>query len=185
MPRDLHPDTAAALSQDGIYWAVLCMFTFRSGVRWLWSGPETLTLNGQEYTGVGSMGQLGAIDEGSSGEAEGTSVTLSGVDPVYLAEALTDVVQGAPAKIWFALLTPGMTVIGTPYLWFSGIVDSPPAAIAAEAMSIVLQLETQLANHERASSLKYTSADQRLLHPDDTGFDHVEQENDIALVWGS
>ena len=182
---NLHPDTAAALSENNVGYAVLCMLTFKSSTQYLWSGPGmfTATVDGaaQVFTGVGSLGSIGTIDEGCDGKAEGTTVSLSGIDPVFLASAMTDIKLGAPAKLWLMLLTPEMTVRGAPYPWVSGIVDKPPVAVGADQITVTLAIENQLANHERANGLKYTSADQRLLYPDDTAFDHVEELNDIAL----
>ena len=182
--RNLNPATGAALSANNVGWTFLAMFAFRTLTQYLWTGPGPLTVAGQTYTGLGDFGTIGELMEGTDGKAEGTSVTLSGISPGLLAESMTDIRQGAPAKIWLALLNPDMTVIGTPYLWFSGTIDGPPIAVGGEKMSITLKLENPLANHERASSLKYTSADQRLLYADDTAFDWVEKLNDISLRWG-
>ena len=54
--------------------------------------------------------------------ASGTSVMLSGVHPVLLGESLSDIRLGAPAKLWFGLMSQAL-MIGTPYLVFSGSVE--------------------------------------------------------------
>jgi hypothetical protein len=181
--RNLDPAMSAALAQQNVSWAVLCMLTFRSQTVWLWSGEGPLTVAGQVYQGTGSLGAIGEIAEGSDGKAEGTTVTLSGIDPVLLAESMAEIQIGAPATVWLALLTPQMTVIGAPYPWYLGYVDQPKIGVSGEALGITLALENLLSGHDRANNLKYTSADQRgpAGYPDDTGFDHVEQMNDIAL----
>ena len=189
MSRNLDPAAAAALSADGMQWATLCMLTFKSSTQYLWTGPGpyTFNVNGspQVFTGVGSLGSIGMIEEGSDGKVEGTTVSLSGIDPVFLAASLTDIKLGAPAMIWLAILNSQMQTVGQPYLWFSGLVDKPPIAIGSEEISVTLYLENLLSNHDRPSALKYTTADQRLLYPDDTSMDHVEELNDQALIWGS
>jgi hypothetical protein len=183
--RNLDPATAAALSMQNVGYGVMAMIRFKSSTQYVWSGPGPLTASiggvAQTFTGTGSLGAIGTIDEGSDGTAEGTTASLSGIDPVFLADALTDIRIGAPAMIWLVLLTDQMTVIGQPYLWFAGDVDGPALNVGGEEIGIKLAIESKLANHERANALKYTSADQRLLYPDDTAFDHVEELNDIAL----
>ena len=99
-------------------------------------------------------------------------------------EALNDVRLGAPAKIWFGLMSGG-AFIGNPYLVFAGTVDKPTVLTSPEGSSITLALENRLVNLQRPTNRRYTSADQHLSYPTDLAFNWVEILNDIALVWGN
>ncbi len=99
-------------------------------------------------------------------------------------ETLTDIQQGAPASLWFGLMSGG-ALIGTPYLIFSGIVDQPSVEIDTQTMTFTLALENKMSNLVRATCRRYTAADQRIYYPDDIGFNWVEILNDIALRWGN
>ena len=160
----------------------------RFGPRRITHGPGVgdLIWNGNTFKGVGSLGSLGDFKEGSEVRADGTTVELSGIDPVYLGEALTDIWLGAPAFRWLGAVQPGTrTLIGTPYLLFAGQVDKPSLSTGPEKMTISLALETKLINHSRAANRRYTTNDQHSNgYPDDTGFNWVETLNDIALQWG-
>lgn len=122
------------------------------------------------------------------------NVTFIGVAVYYLGtpqtvtsliyEALRDVRMGAPAKIWFGLMANG-SLIGTPYLVFSGTVDKPNVQIDEKTASITLALENRLVNLQRANQRRYTAADQKLAYPTDMAFNWVESLNDIALRWGT
>lgn len=79
MPRNLDPTLAAALPDGVISPAFLAKITFKSGVENVWSGVGDLVFDGDTYQGVGMLGQVGAITEGASVQADGTSVTLSGI----------------------------------------------------------------------------------------------------------
>lgn len=185
MARNLDSSLAAALSGSLIYPAVLAMITFRSEVTFIWSGTSTLSYNGHDYLGVGTLGAVGPISEGSDISAAGTTVALSGIAPAsLLSEALGDIQVGATASIWFALLSDG-AVIGAPYLIFSGTVDKPTVHVSRSDISIQLALENRLINLQRASQKRYTAAEQAIAYPDDRAFDWVEELNDIALRWGS
>ena len=127
---------------------------------------------------------MGTISEGSTVSASGTTLYLSGIDKIFLGECLNDIQIGAPAKIWFANQLNG-ALIGTPYLLFSGNIDKPSFKIGADTISIELSLENRMIDHGRATMLKYTTTDQRIKYPDDTGFFYVEKCNDIALDWGA
>lgn len=184
MSRALDSNLQTALSAGLVFPAILAEFHFRSGTAYVWTGIGPLVYDAQTYTGVGSLANLGAIVEGTEVRADGTSVSLSGIDPALYADCMSDIRLGAPAKVWFALLTQGV-IIGAPYLLFSGLVDKPDVSTGGDSISVSLALESRLTNLQRASQRRYTSADQHIQYPDDTGFGWVELLNDIALVWGS
>jgi|SRR5579885_1601465 len=185
MSRNLSAPMITALESNYIRPAFLVMLTFRSGVEYIWSGAGNLSYGGNTYRGVGSLGQIGTISEGTEVRADGTSVGLSGIDPAILGECLNEVQLGAPASIYFALLDQNNAIIGTPYPLFVGVIDAPVIPVSPDEMSISLPLESRMANLQRPSNRRYTAADQHLQCPDDTGFNWVEILNDIALRWGS
>jgi len=77
--RNLDATLAGALSAGLIQPAVLVMLTLQSGVEYVWSGIGDLVWNGITFKGVGTLGSIGPIGEGSAVKADGTTVTLSGI----------------------------------------------------------------------------------------------------------
>lgn len=128
---------------------------------------------------------MGGISEGVEVQANGTSVSLSGIDAGLYADSMTDIQVGAPAFLWFALLTPTGTIVGSPYKIFGGYVDKPTTTTGVDTITITLALENKLTNLQRPNARRYTSADQRRFYPDDTAFSWVEVLNDLSLRWGS
>jgi hypothetical protein len=183
MPRNLTSPMMTALSGGLIMPVVLVALTFKLKTEYVFSGVGSLVFQGQTFQGVGSLGKVGAVNEGIEVKADGTSVTLSGIDKDLLGECLTDVQLGAPAKIWFGLMANG-ALIDSPQLVFSGVVDKPAFQFSGETISITLSLATKLADMNIASNKRYTTADQHVLYPDDTAFGWVESLNDLALIWG-
>ena len=110
--------------------------------------------------------------------------TSSSNTSTMVQEALNDFQAGAPAQIYFGLMSNG-ALIGTPYLIFSGQIDQPTIDMSTQTASITLALESKLTNLMRPTARRYTAADQHLAYPDDIGFNWVETLNDIALRWGS
>jgi hypothetical protein len=163
--------------------AWLLQITFKSQTVYCWSGPGSLVWNGQTFKGVGDLGKVGDISEGVSTQASGTTVTLSGIDPLILGECMTDIQLGATARIWKGAWSNG-AIVGTPYQIFRGQVDKPSFDVSSKTLAITLALESRIVNLQRASSRRYTSADQRVNYPTDSAFGWVEQLNDLALVWG-
>jgi len=182
--RALDPAFAAAVDAGVIIPAVLAELTFASGVQRVWTGVGTLSWNGYSWLGLSRLAGMGAITEGVTVNAEGTTVSLSGIDPTLYAESLTDIQIGAPATLWLALLHEGVFV-GTPAKLFAGAMDQPSCSAGTDKITISIALETKMTNLKRASCSRYTAADQQVRHPADKGFNWVERLNDIALKWGS
>lgn len=182
--RALDPLMIAALQTGVIVPALLAELTFRSSIQHAWTGYGPLTWNGHTYLGVGSLAGMGTISEGMEVRADGTSVSLSGIDPTLYAASMDDIQLGASATIWFALLSGGV-FIGTPYTLFKGQVDKPSVSTGADSITISLALENRLTNLQHATNRRYTAADQHILYPTDTAFNWVELLNDLALRWGS
>jgi hypothetical protein len=164
----------------GLCWLVDLQLV--SGVEHAWTGIGTLVWNGNSYKGVGSLGGVSDIQEGSEVRADGTSIALSGIDPTLLNESLNDIQVGAPASVWLGIFANG--ALSAAYKVFGGTVDVPRIGVGPSALTIALALETKLANLGRANNRRYTAADQRRYFPDDSGFNWVEVQNDIALLWG-
>ena len=172
-----------SLTSNQIRPAFFVDITFKSLTEHVWNGVGSFVWNGNTYTGVGSLGKIGSVGEGTTVNAEGTSIGLSGIDPVLLSECMTDIQIGAPCTIWLGLLDPYGNVIGTPYPLFVGTVDQPQLELSVEELAITLKLENRLVNLQRATNRRYTAADQNLYYSGDTFFNWVEILNDQALLW--
>lgn len=184
MPRSIDSTLAAAMAAPNYQPVILGSFAFRSQTEYAWSGVGTLVWNGLPFAGVGSLGRLGAIGNGSAQVVEaGTSAELSGLDSIWLGESLGDVQMGAPVSIWIGAWQNG-ALLGTPYLLWSGGMGAPHASPDPHKFTITLALQTKLAQLGRPTCRRYTAADQRLYYPDDSGFNWVEVLNDAAFRWG-
>lgn len=184
MPRQLDSSMATALASGSIQPFFMAQLSFKTSQQWIWTGVGNLVWNSQTFIGVGSFAKLGTITEGTDVHAYGTTVTLSGIDPVLLGDCLTEVVPGAQATLWFGCMTNGV-IVGSPYLIFKGTMDRPTISMGTDTASVTLALETKLLDLSRASNRRYTQAEQRNRYPTDTAFAGVEILNDQAINWGS
>jgi len=184
MSRNVNVTLLAELAKPQICPVVLVSLTFKSGTRYVWSGAGPLVWNGNTFLGVGTLGSIGSISGGMDVTANGTSVTLSGIDLIYLGESMTDIQIGAQAQIWFGAVVIPNTMVGAPYRIFRGTVDQPSISVDKDKVSITLALETRMFDLQRAQQKRYTSGEQNLAHPNDSGFDWVEALSAQALRWG-
>ncbi len=182
MPRNLPTPMLMAISANTLSLCFLLDLQLVSGWEYAWTGMGTLSWNGNSYKGVGSFGSVNDVQEGSDVKADGTSIALSGIDPTLLNESLTDIQVSAPARVWMGLFGAGALLAA--YQIFGGTVDRPQVGVGPAALTIALALESKLANLQRPSNRRYTAADQRRYYMDDSGFNWVEVQNDIALLWG-
>ena len=185
MSRNISAPMLAPLITNYVRPIFMAVLVFRSTTQYVWTGADNLVYEGNTYLGVGSLGKIGDITEGTEVKAYGTTISLSGINPTLLAESMTDIQVGAPATIYFALVDGNSNIYGTPYPLFAGTVDKPTVQIAPNTLTISLALETRMSNLQRAGQRRYTAADQDLYYPDDSAFDWVEILNDQALIWGN
>ena len=186
MSRNISSGMLTPLLSNSIVPCFMAALTFLSTTVYVWTGVGTLVYAGNDYIGVGDFGRISGVSEGTAVEALGMTLELSGIDPTILAETMGDVQQGAPATVYFALLNPSTGAIeGTPYPIFVGTVDKPTLSMGVSTISISLALESRMADLQRASLRRYTSADQQGVggFPTDTAMNWIEQLNDQAPKW--
>lgn len=182
--RNLSTAMKAAITANVVYPALLADLTFITGTVYVWSGIGDLIYNGHTYQGVGSLGEVGTITEGTSVEASGTTISLFGVDPTLYADSIADIRTGLPALIRFGCFNSAGALVDTMIL-FSGLMDQPTVTENADSLDISIALESKLTNLQRANRRLWTSCEQRKDYPQDMGFTFVEELQDKAIIWGT
>ena len=79
MSRNLDSTLASALSDNLISPVILAALEFQSGTIYVWSGVGTIEFNGNTFIGVGSLGSISPVNEGSDIKADGMTIKLSGI----------------------------------------------------------------------------------------------------------
>ena len=100
MARNLPAPMIAAVTAKDMVPCLLVDLTLRTLTEHVWSGVGSIVWNGNTYKGVGSLGDIGDVSEGTEVRAQGTTIALSGIDATLLNESLNDIQLGAPATIW-------------------------------------------------------------------------------------
>lgn len=184
MRYDATDDFIAALEAPLLRPAFLVSIQFASSTVYAWSGTGTLTWNGVDFAGVGSMGEVAVVEEGSSVQARGTTLTLSGIDLNLLGDALNDLRQGLPVTIWLALFDETPAVIGNPVIAFRGRVDQPTITVNGNTATIQINCESRLMDLNVPATRRYTNEDQWRDWPGDRGFEFVNSVQEVTIYWG-
>lgn len=185
MPRNAGSDYVTALGSGILYPALFVTITFASGPVYMWSGWESTVFLGDTWTGVGSLLDVSTIEDGSSVQARGISVTLGGIDPTLLPAALNEFQVGLPATIYLGLINgDGQAQIDTPVVAWSGRTDQPTITSGPDTASISIALESLLMDMNTPVPYRYTNQDQQLFAPGDLGMQWVNSIQSIPIYWG-
>lgn len=193
MSRTIPAALLTALGQTNVepYYAVEFLFDDTDGTRFnqagyagnralrFFTGYGTRTINGETYTGSGTLLSIGQMEEVSDLGARATSITLSSIPADILSLALQEPYQRRKCRIYFGVLneTPVVEL-------FSGSLNKMTLEDAAESGSISVLVDSKLVELEKASNYRYTSESHKSRHSGDTFFDFVTAIQDADLRWG-
>lgn len=157
---------------------------FTSGPLRVWSGGGTITWNGNSWTGIGTLGSVSTIEEGSNVEARGITLTMSGIDVTLLSGVMTEFQQALPVTVWLALFDNSNALIADPVTGFAGRMDQPIIQADGQTATISINCENRLLDMNVSVERRYTNEDQQLDHPGDVGFEFVNSIQEVTIWWG-
>lgn len=151
----------------------------------LWTGVGDLVFDGITFKGVGALGSISPITETIEQQAQGITLTLSGIPADLLGDAMQHVTPAGKAIVYLAFLNADGTVVSVPTPAFIGQMDQPEVDISVDTISITIAVENKLSDLQRARGGRYTDADQRARHPNDGGLKFIAQLQDKFINWHS
>lgn len=149
----------------------------------VWTGMGTKSWNSKTWLGVADVGSISAFPETTSVQAQGLTLTLSGIPSALVSDALTYLRQGKAVSIWMAMLDDADAVTADPYKSFGGSIDMVSMDEGGKTSSITVNVENRLIDLKRPRERRYTHEDQQVSHPGDLGFQYVEQLPNQNLSW--
>ncbi|SMO99447.1 hypothetical protein SAMN06265173_1543 [Thalassovita litoralis] len=179
MSRTIPAALLTALGQRTVRLFYAVELIFDSAPLRLWTGYGTKTIDGQTFTGAGSLLQIGGLEEVADLSARAADLTLSGVPSGLVATALAEPYQGRPCRILF-----GVTNVSAFVEVFGGQMDTMTIVDSGELCEIRLTVESRLVTLERPRIRRYTHESQQSRHPGDSFFSFVTDLQDKEVVWG-
>jgi hypothetical protein len=184
MPRSMSDGYVAAIRSAMMRPVVFVLATFTSGPVYLWSGIGTTDWGGHTWTGVGTLGSVSTIEEGSTVEAKAITLTLSGLDSELLTGITDEFQVGLPVSVWLGVYDDTGALIADPVCAFSGRMDQPTLDVTGATASISINCESRLVEMNVAVDRRYTNEDQQLDFPGDRGFEFVNGIQEAQIYWG-
>jgi hypothetical protein len=184
MSRSLTSSMQTAVTADLVRPIILVECAFDSGDLNLWNGIGTLTVSSTDYVGAGTLLAIGEIAESSELQANGITVTLSGITDPLLAKARDEDYQGRELTVKLGAMDSSNGVISNPVTVFSGFMDTMVINDSAETATIHIAVENRLIEFERTRIRRYTAEDQKISYPNDKGLEFVAEMAEKEIVWG-
>lgn len=184
MPRPMTSAMLAAIAASDLYPVIFAELTFRTGPVYLFSGFGSFSWNGQTWIGIGDLGSISQIEEGSDVIARGLSLQLSGFDATLLQDALGEVQLGLPVIIYLGFFSAG-TLVASPIVAWSGRMDQPTFEVDGSAASITIACESRLIDMNVSVNKRYSDDQQQIDAPGDTAFSFVMGITNATIYWGA
>ena len=185
MRPDATSQFIAATHSSYIQPALFVQVGMVTGPVFVWSGAGPITWNGNVWQGVGQLGGISTIEDGSDVQARGIVLTLSGIDPTLLSDVLNDYAQGLPAIVYLGLFdSSNGNLIPNPITCWSGRTDQPTITVSGDSATISISCENRLVEMNISVARRYSNADQQLDYPNDLGFSFVDSIQGVTIYWG-
>lgn len=140
------------------------------------------TVGGLEYFGLGNLGSVSAVSEGTDMDPQELSITIAGVSQTSLAGALTEPYINRPAKVMVGMLDDNDQLLSDPFNYFVGKVDEIKVNYSKQG-SIEIIVRDRLADWGRPRIERYTNADQQAKYPGDKALEFVSQVAEKEIIW--
>jgi hypothetical protein len=184
MSRSLSTEMQAVASAELLRPIYLIDMEFTSGSVFFWSGVGNLTFNSNDYIGAGDLLNIGSVSETAELQANGATVTLTGIKQSLVTIARDEPYQGRPLSIRLGALDDSGDLIASPVIIFSGFMDVMTISDSGDSSTISISVENKLIAFERSSVRRYTNEDQKIDHPSDKGFEFVTKIQEKEIIWG-
>lgn len=136
----------------------------------------------EEFFGVGNLGAVSAVGEGSSLQAEGVELTLTGIPGTLISAAFQNA-RGRRGTIWVGFFDDNYVLVADPVLVFEGLIDNSSIKVG-DTLTVTLLVESRLITWERPKIQRYTNEAQQLRFPGDKFLEFVNQMVEKELLWG-
>lgn len=183
MAHELTPAVVSVIAADNVPLLLFAELVFDSGTLRVTNAGHDMSWDGHNWTGVGQLGSIDAVQEGADLQAYGIKLALSGIPSDYVATALGEHYQGRACRVWLAFLDSDYRVLADPVLVFSGRMDTMDVDMGNTA-TITVSAESRLIDLERARVRRFNHEDQQIDYPGDLGFQYVPFMVERELLWG-
>lgn len=181
MARMMTARLAAALKKR-LPLALLAEIEHPDGAARFWTGVGPLEWNGYTWTGASVLGQVTPIKQTTTLAIQEIVFSLAAVDPAIVA-TLSDDVRNRSGKVWFTCIGPGNSVIDPFQIVDSELDYQSFSADADGKVGISITARSGFYTLVRALDESWTSEEQHVVYPTDSGLDLISSLQNQELQW--
>lgn len=153
------------------------------GTARFWSGVGRLPWNGAIWYGSGALGTITPIKRTSELVIQDLTFALSAADPAIVA-TLDDDVRNRAGRVWLACRDRSGNVVADPMQIVDAELDYQSFSASEDGkVGIAITARTGFYTLERALDEAWTTEEQKLLYPDDSGLDMISGLQNQTLQW--
>lgn len=179
MSRTVPSAILTALAQPEVEPFYAVEIDLDSGPLRLWTGYGDRTIDGNTYTGGGTLMGIEGLEEVADLSAKAVTLTLSGMPASVVSLALQEPYQRRRVRILW-----GVRGVSDFVEVFSGSLNQMIIEDGPESGTLSVTVDSKLVELEKSSNRRYTSESHKSRHPNDTFFDYVAKIQDAEIVFG-
>lgn len=179
--RGLTPAAEQVVTADVARRVVAAELLLDSGPVRLNTSTQSIWIGGNEFLGVGALGEISTLAEEEDLSVSRMTLALSGIPRDAIALALNEPAQNRRARIYEVPLDAAWNPID-PFIPFSGIIDSLTIEYG-KTCRVIITVQNSLARWERPNNSRYTPEDLERRHPGDFGLRFIADQAEKQVVW--
>lgn len=186
MSRQFLPASLAAFDLPYVTVITFVKMEFAAQTVYVHNGIGTYTWGGFDWLGVGSLGSVSTLEEGSEVSPYSITLTLSALDATLSGQALNEDYFMRPVTVYVGVLSADDELLNDPLPMWAGFMDVMSITAGQEGSSgdqIVVTCESELAAFDRSANLRYTNQTQQRLYPSDTFFEFMPKIENLKIKW--
>jgi hypothetical protein len=181
------PDTiSSVLAGKVVRLDLLVMFDFLSGAMRLWQGFGTLHTNdGNDWQGIGQLGQISDLESAIGGTAPQAKFVLSGVDPQILADALDqqNEIYGRNCNVYMQFFDDNFNCLDKPYVIWAGLMDTIRITQNVDGCQVEMTAETIFARRAKPPLGMLSDREQQMFFPGDNSLAGIPALMSKTAIW--
>jgi len=186
MSRPFSASTLAAFNSPFVSVLTFVKLEFAASTIYVHNGIGTYTWGDVDWLGVGNLGSVSKLEEGSDVSPYSITLTLSALDATMAGTALLEDYFMRPVSIYIGVLSADDELLDTPLEMWAGFMDVMSISAGEEGGDgdqVFVTCESELAAFDRSAGLRYTNQSQQQQYPLDTFFEFMAKISGLKVKW--
>lgn len=184
MSRGLSANNQTAVGADIIAPILFAELDFSGGFVRVHSSIGTIAWGGYDWLGVGTFGNVSAVEDSAELQRQTVSYTLNGIPTAMMSVVLNEDYQGRSAKLYLGFFDRNTGLLtDTPALIALGKMDVSKVK-QGKTLTITITAESRVSAWNRPIVRRYTNAEQQARFTGDKGLEFIDQASRKEIYWG-